>query len=776
MEKSNFTVAKRSAGEWLSSLPTLFILLTVIFLSSGQIIHSQLLKFGESTWDEYFLLRTAGLVAEPTCDRTPNIDEQVRKTVERRKADASSDPLADILGESEVNEDSIRQSLLASRDNCVDRWQRFETVQEKVTPSVIMFRNVEGGVARIVSTLGDYKRLLLCLLVVICAATATIARHHIALRPSRTRKDHYIGTAAQLAANLMLLMSATVYRVEEMDALSSGVQVSNFYLHKFWIMGFALLSLISLYQLIRPPKTLESGGSWPKAFLTIPLYSFMCLTAGAQFISQGYYHGISVYLGMMMELSTMFLNLALYIWIGMMLKQTRLAHLVFDVLRPWKMSPELMCFVVLAVAAVPTAYTGASGIFVIAAGATIYNELIRAGARKQLALAATAMSGSMGVVLRPCLLVVIIAALNKSVTTAELFSSGHKLFFLSLLLFFIYSQFARTSPARIAPFSEALPASLKRLVPLLPYGIIVGATLILFSDLLNRHLDEFSAPIILPVMMLAILAYEKFSRHFLHLFSLFLAPMLVLSAMGIWEGYQALQSGNIPAGVSAAGLQNILWGEFWRDLILGVFLVVHYLVKTPDMDPHYQREEGVSDRLEGSLRFATNETTGHIGALLMLMALSVSTGGIIERSGVLEMLPATFPSIWIAMTILVVTMVIIGMFMDPYGAVILVNATIAQVAFNNGIAPLHFWMISLVAFELGYLTPPVALNHLLTRQVVGDEEVESARLTTGTFYRRHEKILLPIAVMLTALLAVAYLPLMSDSLHQWLFQKIQVGM
>ena len=106
---------------------------------------------------------------------------------------------------------------------------------------------------------------------------------------------------------------------------------------------------------------------------------------------------------------------------------------------------------------------------------------------------------------------------------------------------------------------------------------------------------------------------------------------------------------------------------------------------------------------------------------------------------------------------------------------ILVNATIAQVAFNNGIDPLHFWMITLVAFELGYLTPPVALNHLLTRQVVGDDEVESAKLTTGSFFRRYEKFLLPIATMLTALLIVSFLPLVSDGLHEWLFQKIQSG-
>ncbi len=774
MEKPTFTVARRSAGEWLSSLPTLFILLIVIFLSSGQIIHSQLLKIGEATWDEYFLLRGAGMVAEPTCNPDPDINQRVREVVEQRQAQAD-DPLADILGGSEVDEDAIRQSLEASRANCRAKWMRYETVQEKVTPGVIAFRNIEGGVASVVSTLGDYKRLLLCLLVVICAATATLARHHIALRPSRTRKDHYVSTIAQLTANGMLLMSAAVYRAEDAQAMASGVTVGNFYLHAFWMAGFALLTAASLFQLIRPPKDLEDGGSWPKAFLTIPLYTFMCLTASAQFISQGYYHGISVYLNMMMELSTLFLNLALYIWIGMLLKQTRLAHLVFDVLRPWKMSPELMCFVVLAVAAIPTAYTGASGIFVIAAGATIYQELIRVGARKQLALAATAMSGSMGVVLRPCLLVVIIAALNKSVTTAELFSSGYKIFFLSLFLFFIYSQFARTSPARIAPFSEALPRSLKRMVPLMPYGIIVGAILVLFSDLLGRHLDEFSAPIILPVMLLAVLLFEKLSRHLLHLFSLFLAVMLVLSFMGIWEGYQALTSGTVPAGISAAQLEDVLWAEFWRDLVLGAFLVIHYLVKTGDQDPHYAPEKGVSEKMEGALRLATNETTGHIGALLMLMALSVSTGGIIERSGLLEMLPETFASVWVAMAILVVTMVIIGMIMDPYGAVILVNATIAQVAFDNGIAPLHFWMITLVAFELGYLTPPVALNHLLTRQVVGDDEVESAKLTTGSFFRRYEKFILPIAVMLTALLMVSFLPLISDGLHEWLFQKIQAG-
>jgi len=344
-----------------------------------------------------------------------------------------------------------------------------------------------------------------------------------------------------------------------------------------------------------------------------------------------------------------------------------------------------------------------------------------------------------------------------------------------LFLFFVYSQFVRTSPARIAPLSEAVPASLKRLVPLLPYIIIMGTVVVFFRDILGAELNEIYAPIILPVMMLSILCYEKLSVKSLHVFSLTLVPLILYSSYNMAGMQEALNSGNIPTGTSKNELNSLFWELFWRNMLLSVSLILQHLVKKPSAKPHHQPEPGTGEKLESSLRFATNETTGHIGALLILMGMSVSLGGIVERSGMMENLPETFANIWVAMTILVITMVIIGMTMDPMGAVLLVNATIAPVAFANGIEPLHFWMITLAAFELGYLSPPVALNHLLTRQVVGDEEVESAKVHGGSFYRRHEKYLLPIAVMLTALLMVSYLPLMSDTLHGYMFQKISHG-
>ena len=53
-----------------------------------------------------------------------------------------------------------------------------------------------------------------------------------------------------------------------------------------------------------------------------------------------------------------------------------------------------------------------------------------------------------------------------------------------------------------------------------------------------------------------------------------------------------------------------------------------------------------------------------------------------------------------AMSVFVFVLVIIGMTMDPYGAVILVTASIADVAYKNGIDAVHFLMVVLAAFEL----------------------------------------------------------------------------
>jgi TRAP-type C4-dicarboxylate transport system permease large subunit len=224
-----------------------------------------------------------------------------------------------------------------------------------------------------------------------------------------------------------------------------------------------------------------------------------------------------------------------------------------------------------------------------------------------------------------------------------------------------------------------LPASLRNLGPLMPYFAVALLVLVLYGVGLGSSIDEHTAPLIFPVVFLALILLER--------------------AHGIQK----------PAAVQEA----------------------------------------------------TAETTHHIGALLLLMSMSIAVGGVFERAEVMSLVPEQLGSVWTTMAALVVVLVVVGMTMDPYGAVILVSATIAGVAYRSGIEPAHFWMVVLCSFELGYLTPPVALNHLLARQVVGAHYVEDASHAAGSsWWYRNERLALPLVVMGTALLIVAFVPLL----------------
>ena len=575
----------------------------------------------------------------------------------------------------------------------------WQSNQDRLTPSVRAFRAVDQALGAVAVWGGGVVKHLLVLLLLVCGTTATALRDHIGLRPIQTRNDDRFSQLGQLAANGMVVFSlVALHRANQ----ASGVDLDNPELPLLWAAAFGAMAAINIAHLIRPAPHLKDGGGWVQASLTVPLYAGMALSSSVWFLAvEAYPAGLAVYLQKLTEHAELYIFVGLYVWAGMLLKRTRVAHLGFDLLRPWKMPPELLAALVVLVAAVPTAYSGASGIFVIAVGALIFRELTASGARPQLALAATAMSGSLGVVLRPCLLVVIVAYLNPP-TTDVLYGWGKWVFLLTGGLFAGIVLLTREGPLKVASRAVALPASLKAAAALLPYvGVLVGV-LALYRVLLDAHLDEHTAPVILPVALLAIIALEAWRRR------------------------------RTPSPATQASFAEL------------------------SGDPPPPRDSAPLA--------ATSETAGHIGALVLLMSLSIALGGVFERSEIMTALPADLGSPWLTMAVLVVVLVVIGMLMDPYGAVILVSATIADVAYTNGIDEAHFWMVVLVAFELGYLTPPVALNHLLTRQVVGADTVDAAlaadRAPGQSFWRRHERYVLPITVMATALVLVAFVPLL----------------
>lgn len=591
------------------------------------------------------------------------------------------DPFAAAAAKPEVN----CAALQALRERCEARHTLYEQSASRITPSVKVFRTVEGYISGLATF--PWWRELLVVVVVLGSLVTTLHRMHIALRDPKTLLEHRVRQAAELLAVVLLIASNVAdWQVQA----ASTAETDNPLLPVLWAVGLGVLGLVNLYHLVRPPKDLEAGSTTiPRLLMVIPLHAWMVILAGMYFLGvEGHPSGQAIYLHKFVQHPNVYLGIGLYIWSGMLLSRTRIAPMSFNVLLPWKLPPAILAWLVVVLAAFPTAYSGASGIFVLAAGAVIFDRLRKAGATPRMALTATAMSGSLGVVLRPCLVVVLIAVLNKQVTTDELFGYGFGVYVLTCTLFLAAMLIRNQDGFHVAPVSEALGPSFAALRRVAPYGLIAVGVVVLFALGLSTWLNEHTAPFVVPVTMLALVIFDK------------------------WRGAESDDEED--------------WQPLWPALLT-----------------------------------ATRESSHHVGALLMLMACSVALGGMVERSEIMyAVVPESFGSTWLAMAFLVLVMVLVGMTMDALGAVILVSFTVAKIAYDNGIAPIHFWMMVLVAFELGYLTPPVALNHLLARQVIGAPSHVEDHPVEGGFVARYEHIVVPMAVMGTALVLVAFVPLL----------------
>ena len=791
---------------WLTTIPLAFLLIGIIVCSTVGDLHSTLLKVGEFNWTGYSELRQPA--ERPDCDvagaPSPAPDE-----AQGDSADDEDALLDDLFGgaEEEVSADARE----AAQAVCAEKIAKYEDIVKRQDDTGLrIFVSIEQAIGDFVANARAFDRHFLVLVFIFCGLATTLQRQHLGLRSPTSRKGDRLSQVVQAIGNIIIVASFAVYY--QLD-LKSGVEhVSNIPI--FWMIAFGLMALANIWLAAHPisdavpsnaekssghrediaesskesvkvaesskasenasvseesssesvkveetskesVKAEESSTESVKAeetskesvkvaesskesenaavseetstesakaedsskgssqtphkeglgglLLGIPLYAYMAILCGLYFlVFEQHFAGVATYMNQMTEHANLYTNVALYVFCGMMLKNTDIADKFLAILRPFKLSPELLVFVIVLLSALPTAYSGASGIFVIAAGAIIYRELKQTKTRDGLALAGTAMSGSMGIVLSPCLLVVIVAALNNNVTTDELFSAGLSVFFVNIFVFAIVLFTTKQGRISFENPIKAMPEVGRAIVGVLPY-IAIGAAVLLFMRYgFGAAFDEYKAPVLLPFMLLVLLVYDRTMAR-----------------------------------------------RAWRRM------------------PEAERPKTAPHGIGRSLFDSVNSTSIHSGGLLSLMTLSVCIGGIIDRANLNALLPQHFSSPFIAMALLFVILVIIGMIMDPYGAVILVSATLTQIAASNGIAPIHFWVTVLCAFELGYLTPPVALNQLLTRQVVGESAYVYERATDRpkNFWYRHERILLPVAVKGIVLLLVAFMPLIINVLR-----------
>jgi C4-dicarboxylate transporter DctM subunit len=151
-----------------------------------------------------------------------------------------------------------------------------------------------------------------------------------------------------------------------------------------------------------------------------------------------------------------------------------------------------------------------------------------------------------------------------------------------------------------------------------------------------------------------------------------------------------------------------------------------------------------------------------VGAILVILATAVGFTAYCIQAEVPQTILAgmeTFiSSPWTFLLILNVFLLVVGMLMDIFSAIIVVVPLIAPIAHHFGINPYHLATIFLLNLEIGYLTPPVGMNLFLS-------SFRFERPMTEVY-----RAVLPfIGVLIVSLLAVTYVPQLST----WSSQLVQ---
>jgi C4-dicarboxylate transporter, DctM subunit len=107
--------------------------------------------------------------------------------------------------------------------------------------------------------------------------------------------------------------------------------------------------------------------------------------------------------------------------------------------------------------------------------------------------------------------------------------------------------------------------------------------------------------------------------------------------------------------------------------------------------------------------------------------------------------------------ILNIFLLLVGMMMDIFSAIIVVVPLILPIAVQFNVHPVHLGIIFLTNLEIGYLTPPVGLNLFLSGLRFQKPILHIAR-----------SVLVFIGLLLLALVVITYVP----SLSLWLVETM----
>ncbi len=294
--------------------------------------------------------------------------------------------------------------------------------------------------------------------------------------------------------------------------------------------------------------------------------------------------------------------------------------------------PGGLAIVALAACALFTAFTGASGVTIVALGALLVPALQKAGYKESFNLGLVTTSGSLGLLFAPSLPLILYGV--------------------------VAQQMALETPVSIDDLF---------LAGLLP-GLLMLFALSLYSAWQSRGIRKETHP------------FDKAEAWAAIKDSAWEIPLPFVVLGGIYSGFFA---------VSEAAALTAFY-----------VLIVSVVIR---------REIGFTQ-----LPQVMRDSMKLVGAILLILAVSMASTNYMIDAGVPEQIfgfiQQHVSDAFTFLLLLTIFLLILGMMLDIFSAIVIMIPIILPIAVEYGIHPIHLGILFLANMQLGYFTPPVGMN------------------------------------------------------------------
>ena len=148
------------------------LLLLVLVIGTGEMLHGQLLRMGESMFGDkavgvqYFMLRADPTA--PVCNPSPDIEAEVAAAM--AGSQASADPLDALFADAPQSPETLRASITKAAELCREKQHMYEQIKAHLTPAVKAFRALETSFFAVFRFGTENRSLVLLLITVVTAA------------------------------------------------------------------------------------------------------------------------------------------------------------------------------------------------------------------------------------------------------------------------------------------------------------------------------------------------------------------------------------------------------------------------------------------------------------------------------------------------------------------------------------------------------------------------------------------------------------------------------